>query len=231
MVQRYVPEVRQGDKRIILVDGEPKGAVLRIPVSGEARANLHAGGRAGKTTLTPREQQICADDRPAPQGAGAHLCRHRRDRRLHHRDQRDLADRHPGDQPARRHQPRRQCLGRDRSESDGADGAADEIMYRTTPAKAGVHASAREKRIDGSRLSPGWKKGEKNMPDAGGYDPGRRRAPPKNVLGETLRRMLREAADRLLSRRRLQHRARGCRRAYGVHPGRRRFPRLLESGR
>jgi glutathione synthase len=60
MVQRYVPEVRQGDKRIILVDGEPKGAVLRVPATGEARANLHVGGRAVKTVLTPREQHICA---------------------------------------------------------------------------------------------------------------------------------------------------------------------------
>jgi glutathione synthase len=60
MVQRYVPEVRQGDKRIILVDGEAKGAVLRVPPEGEARANLHVGGRAEKTTLTPRERDICA---------------------------------------------------------------------------------------------------------------------------------------------------------------------------
>jgi glutathione synthase len=60
MVQRYVPEVRNGDKRIILIDGEPAGAVLRIPVTGEARANFHAGGRAGKTVLTPREKEICA---------------------------------------------------------------------------------------------------------------------------------------------------------------------------
>ena len=60
MVQRYVPEVRQGDKRIILVEGEPVGAVLRVPPEGEARANLHVGGRALKTTLTPREREICA---------------------------------------------------------------------------------------------------------------------------------------------------------------------------
>ena len=59
MVQRYVPEVRNGDKRIILIDGESAGAVLRIPATGEARANFHAGGRAGKTVLTPREQHIC----------------------------------------------------------------------------------------------------------------------------------------------------------------------------
>ena len=60
MVQRYVPEVRLGDKRIILVDGEPRGAVLRVPAAGEARANLHVGGRAVKTTLTAREEEICA---------------------------------------------------------------------------------------------------------------------------------------------------------------------------
>lgn len=59
IVQRYVPEVRQGDKRIILVDGEPAGAVLRVPPEGEARANLHVGARAEKTTLTPRELELC----------------------------------------------------------------------------------------------------------------------------------------------------------------------------
>jgi glutathione synthase len=60
MVQRYVPEVRQGDKRIILVEGEPGGAVMRVPPEGEARANLHVGGRAEKTELTAREREICA---------------------------------------------------------------------------------------------------------------------------------------------------------------------------
>src|SRR3984957_7131770 len=60
MVQRYLPEVRQGDKRIILVEGEPNGAVMRVPPEGEARANLHVGGRAVQTELTPREREICA---------------------------------------------------------------------------------------------------------------------------------------------------------------------------
>jgi glutathione synthase len=60
IVQRYLPEIRQGDKRIILVEGEAVGAVSRIPQSGEARANFHAGGSAQKTTLTSREQDICA---------------------------------------------------------------------------------------------------------------------------------------------------------------------------
>jgi glutathione synthase len=60
IIQKYLAEIRQGDKRIILIDGEPGGAVSRIPVSGEARANFHAGGGAQKTTLTSRERDICA---------------------------------------------------------------------------------------------------------------------------------------------------------------------------
>ncbi len=60
VIQRYVPEVREGDKRIILVDGEPMGAINRVPPEGETRSNLHVGGRAEKTTLTAREREICA---------------------------------------------------------------------------------------------------------------------------------------------------------------------------
>ncbi|MFD2263343.1 glutathione synthase [Lacibacterium aquatile] len=59
MVQRYVPAVREGDKRIILVDGKAVGAVLRVPAQGEARANMHVGGRAVKTELTKRDLEIC----------------------------------------------------------------------------------------------------------------------------------------------------------------------------
>jgi glutathione synthase len=70
MVQRYLPEVRQGDKRIILVEGEPVGAVNRVPPEGEARANLHVGGRAQKTQLTPREREICAAIGPSLREAG-----------------------------------------------------------------------------------------------------------------------------------------------------------------
>ncbi|MBV9863353.1 MAG: glutathione synthase [Alphaproteobacteria bacterium] len=60
MVQRYLPEVRQGDKRIILIEGEAAGAVMRVPPEGESRANLHVGGRAEATELTAREREICA---------------------------------------------------------------------------------------------------------------------------------------------------------------------------
>jgi glutathione synthase len=60
IVQRYVPEVRKGDKRIILVDGEYAGAINRVPAQGEARSNMHVGGKAEATTLTAREKDICA---------------------------------------------------------------------------------------------------------------------------------------------------------------------------
>jgi len=60
IVQRYLPEVRQGDKRIILVDGEFAGAINRVPAVGEARSNMHVGGRPEKTELTDRERDICA---------------------------------------------------------------------------------------------------------------------------------------------------------------------------
>jgi len=59
IVQRYLPEVRRGDKRIILVDGEPVGAINRVPAAGEARSNMHVGGRAEKSLLTAREREIC----------------------------------------------------------------------------------------------------------------------------------------------------------------------------
>ncbi len=60
MVQRYEPAVRLGDKRIILIDGEPMGAINRVPAAGEARSNMHVGGRPEKTELTSRERDICA---------------------------------------------------------------------------------------------------------------------------------------------------------------------------
>lgn len=59
IVQRYVPEVRQGDKRIILVDGKVVGAINRVPAAGEARSNMHVGGRPEKSKLTAREEEIC----------------------------------------------------------------------------------------------------------------------------------------------------------------------------
>ena len=60
IAQRYLPEVRKGDKRIILIDGKPVGAIDRVPAEGEARSNMHVGGRPEKTELTARERDICA---------------------------------------------------------------------------------------------------------------------------------------------------------------------------
>jgi len=60
IVQRYLPEVRKGDKRIILVDGVFAGAINRVPAVGEARSNMHVGGKPEATKLTKREQDICA---------------------------------------------------------------------------------------------------------------------------------------------------------------------------
>jgi glutathione synthase len=59
IAQRYLPEVRHGDKRIILVDGKVAGAINRVPASHDHRSNMHAGGVATPTTLTKREEEIC----------------------------------------------------------------------------------------------------------------------------------------------------------------------------
>ena len=60
MVQEYRPEVRAGDKRIILVDGELAGVINRIPAEGETRSNLHVGGTAAAVDLSARDREICA---------------------------------------------------------------------------------------------------------------------------------------------------------------------------
>jgi glutathione synthase len=59
IIQRYEPAIRNGDKRIILIDGAPVGALNRVPAEGESRSNLHVGGTAQKSTLTKREKEIC----------------------------------------------------------------------------------------------------------------------------------------------------------------------------
>ncbi len=60
IAQKFLPAVRKGDKRIILVDGEPAGAINRVPADGEARSNMHVGGTPLKSQLTDREHEICA---------------------------------------------------------------------------------------------------------------------------------------------------------------------------
>jgi len=60
IVQEYLPAVRQGDKRIILIDGKPVGAINRVPAEHDSRSNMHVGGQAEGSELTSREEEICA---------------------------------------------------------------------------------------------------------------------------------------------------------------------------
>ena len=60
MIQKFLPDVSAGDKRVILVDGEVAGAINRVPQAGETRSNMHVGGRPEKTGLTDRDLEICA---------------------------------------------------------------------------------------------------------------------------------------------------------------------------
>ncbi|MDC0739014.1 glutathione synthase [Cognatishimia sp. SS12] len=60
IVQKFLPDVSNGDKRVILVDGEPVGAINRVPAAGETRSNMHVGGRPEKIGLTDRDLEICA---------------------------------------------------------------------------------------------------------------------------------------------------------------------------
>ncbi|QFT91631.1 Glutathione synthetase [Roseovarius sp. THAF9] len=59
IVQKYLPEIKDGDKRVILVDGEPVGAINRLPGKGEVRSNMHVGGRPEKVSLSDRDREIC----------------------------------------------------------------------------------------------------------------------------------------------------------------------------
>jgi len=65
IVQKYLSDVRKGDKRIILIDGEPVAAINRVPAEGETRSNMHVGGRPEAISLTARDQEICQAIAPA----------------------------------------------------------------------------------------------------------------------------------------------------------------------
>ena len=60
VIQKFIPAVSKGDKRILLVDGEPVGAINRVPAEGAVRSNLHVGGTAVPVELTARDREICA---------------------------------------------------------------------------------------------------------------------------------------------------------------------------
>jgi glutathione synthase len=70
IVQKFLPDVSRGDKRVILVDGEPVGAINRVPQAGETRSNMHAGGRPEKVGLTARDLEICATIGPTLRDRG-----------------------------------------------------------------------------------------------------------------------------------------------------------------
>ena len=59
IAQAFLPDVKKGDKRIILVDGEPVGAINRVPKAGETRSNMHVGGKAEPAKLSQRDREIC----------------------------------------------------------------------------------------------------------------------------------------------------------------------------
>src|SRR5271156_5244914 len=64
MAQRYLPEARIGDKRLIVLDGQPLGCMLRVPRDDENRGNIHVGGNCVKAPLTERDREICAMLKP-----------------------------------------------------------------------------------------------------------------------------------------------------------------------
>ena len=143
VIQRFLPEVKHGDKRIILVDGEFAGAVNRVPAPDDLRSNMVRGGAAQvDRTDRPRAGDL-QDIGPGAEAARVVVRRHRRDRRQPHRDQRHLADRHPRHRPARRTGYGGEDLGRDRGEagvSGGSNHIAGELggtVFSTPSAPAG----------------------------------------------------------------------------------------------
>jgi glutathione synthase len=73
MIQRFLPEAKLGDKRIIMLDGVPIGAINRVPTGREFRGNMAVGGRVEKTEITPRELEICAQVGPKLQQDGLYF--------------------------------------------------------------------------------------------------------------------------------------------------------------
>ena len=70
VAQKFIPAVSKGDKRVILVDGEPVGAINRVPAKGQVRSNLARGGRAEAVELTARDLELCAAIGPALKARG-----------------------------------------------------------------------------------------------------------------------------------------------------------------
>ena len=73
MAQRYIPEVRSGDKRLIVLNGEPLGGTLRVPREDEHRGNIHVGGTCVKAPVTDRDREICKKLKPHLELDGLHF--------------------------------------------------------------------------------------------------------------------------------------------------------------
>ena len=117
VVQKFLPAVKDGDKRIILVDGEFAGAVNRVPAPDDLRSNMVRGGTAEGNRPDRARARDLRPHRAGAARARAAVRRHRRDRRLSHRDQRHLADRHPRREESRRAGRGGVDLGQDRGEA------------------------------------------------------------------------------------------------------------------
>jgi hypothetical protein len=117
VIQKFIPAVSKGDKRIILIDGEPVGAINRVPAAGAVRSNLHVGGTAMPVELTAARSGNLQGHRPDPEGTRPDLRRHRCDRRLSDRDQRHLPHRRPAAETLHRHRRHRPDVGRHRGET------------------------------------------------------------------------------------------------------------------
>jgi glutathione synthase len=70
VAQKFIPAVAKGDKRILLIDGEPIGAINRVPAAGQVRSNLARGGRPEPVELTPRDRELCATIGPELKARG-----------------------------------------------------------------------------------------------------------------------------------------------------------------
>ena len=117
VVQAFLPNIKHGDKRIILVDGEYAGAVNRIPAADDLRSNMVRGGSPADTKLSAARARDLRDHRADFARARTVAGRHRRDRRQSHRDQRHVSHGDSRHQESRRRRHRRAGVGQDRKEA------------------------------------------------------------------------------------------------------------------
>ena len=139
VIQKFLPAVALGDKRIILVDGEARGLVNRVPSGDDIRSNMVRGGAAKETGADRARAGDMLDDRAGAQAAGPSFRRHRRHRRLFDGDQRHLADRNPCSQEAGRTRSRRGDLGRNRGQDNEEITAYGLHLALRSPDRGGIY--------------------------------------------------------------------------------------------